>query len=170
MRRQRFVDFLVYVVVRILICTVQAMRMETGRRLARSLAWLFCDVLRIRSDVVDDNLAHAFPAMSPAERLDVARRMWEHLFLLVLEVAHTPRKIHQTNWRDYVRLTNEAQLVRLLLEDRPMLIVAAHLGNFEVGGYVLGLLGFPTYTVARTLDNPYLDQFVGEFRGGRASG
>ena len=46
-----------------------------------------------------------------------------------------------------------------------MLIVSAHLGNFEVGGYVLGILGFPTYTVARTLDNPYLDRFVNEFRG-----
>ena len=98
--------------------------------------------------------------MSAAERLRLARRMWEHLFLLVLEVAHTPRKIHETNWRDYVVLRNEAELVRDLLDDRPLLIVASHLGNFEVGGYVLGILGFPTYTVARTLDNPYLDRFV----------
>ena len=44
------------------------------------------------------------------------------------------------------------------------MIVTAHLGNFEVGGYVLGILGFPTYTVARTLDNPYLDRFVNRFR------
>jgi KDO2-lipid IV(A) lauroyltransferase len=160
------VDFLVYLVVRILICTVQAMRLETGQRLARTLAWLFCDVLRIRGRVVDDNLAHAFPAMPPAERLHLARRMWEHLFLLVLEVAHTPRKIHETNWRQYVRLTNAPELVRLLLDDRPVIMVAAHLGNFEVGGYVLGILGFPTSTVARTLDNPYLDRFVEQFRGG----
>ena len=165
MRRRQIVDFLVYLVVRILICIVQAMRMETGQRLARRLAWLFCDVLRIRGGVVDDNLAHAFPDMSPAERLRLARRMWEHLFLMVLEVAHTPRKIHETNWRDYVRLSNEAELVRILLDDRPLLIVTAHLGNFEVGGYVLGILGFPTYTVARTLDNPYLDRFVNRFRG-----
>ncbi len=166
MRRQQIVDFLVYVVVRILICIVQAMRMETGHRLARKLAWLFCDVLHVRGGVVDDNLAHAFPEMSPGERLRLARRMWEHLFLLVLEVAHTPRKIHETNWRDYVQLTNKDQLVRFLLDDRPVLIVTAHLGNFEVGGYVLGILGFPTYTVARTLDNPYLDQFINRFRGG----
>jgi Kdo2-lipid IVA lauroyltransferase/acyltransferase len=165
MRRQ-IVDFLVYVVVRILICVVQAMRLETGWRLARRLAWLFCDVLRIRAGVVDDNLAHAFPELSATERLQLARRMWEHLFLLVLEVAHTPRKIHETNWRDYVQLTRDDQLVRFMLDDRPVLIVAAHLGNFEVGGYVLGILGFPTYTVARTLDNPYLDQFVNRFRGG----
>ena len=163
---QRSVDYLVYVVVRILICMVQAMRIETGQRLARGLAWLFCDVLHIRGGVVDDNLAHAFPEMSAAERAKLTRRMWEHLFLLVLEVAHTPRKIHETNWRDYVRLKNEAELVRALLDDRPVLIVTAHLGNFEVGGYVLGILGFPTYTVARTLDNPYLDRFVNRFRGG----
>ncbi len=103
--------------------------------------------------------------MSADQRLRLARRMWEHLFLLVLEVAHTPRKIHETNWRDYVRLTNEAELVRRLIEDRPVLVVSAHLGNFEVGGYVLGVLGFPTYTVARTLDNPYLDAFLNDFRG-----
>jgi KDO2-lipid IV(A) lauroyltransferase len=166
MWRQRIVDFLVYVVVRILICTVQAMRLETGARFARTLAWLFCDVVKIRRQVVDDNLAHAFPDMSPAERLHLARRMWEHLFLLVLEVAHTPRKIHETNWRDYVQLTNAAQLVRCLLDDRPTIVVAAHLGNFEVGGYALGILGFPTSTVARTLDNPYLDRFLEQFRGG----
>ena len=58
-------------------------------------------MLHVRAGVVDDNLAHAFPEMSPPERLRLARRMWEHLFLLVLEVAHAPRKIHQTNWRDY---------------------------------------------------------------------
>ena len=44
--------------------------------------------------------------------------------------------------------------------------MTAHLGNFEVGGYVLGVLGFPTYTIARTLDNPYLDRFLNRFRGG----
>ena len=44
-------------------------------------------------------------------------------------------------------------------------MVTAHYGNFEVGGFMLGLLGFPTFTVARNLDNPYLDRFVSRFRG-----
>ena len=46
--RQRIVDYLVYWVVRVLICLVQAVPIETGQRIARGLAWLFCDVLRIR--------------------------------------------------------------------------------------------------------------------------
>ncbi|NLF07818.1 MAG: lysophospholipid acyltransferase family protein [Pirellulaceae bacterium] len=159
------VDYLVYLVARISICIVQALRIETGERLAGIMAWLFCNVLRIRERVIDENLAHAFPAMSPAARKRLARRMWNHLFLLVLEVAHAPRKIHETNWRQYIALKDEAELVRDLLDDRPTLIVTAHLGNFEVGGFVLGILGFPTYTIARTLDNPFLDRFLNEFRG-----
>jgi len=115
--------------------------------------------------VVEENLRHAFAEWSDQRRRIVMRRMWEHLFLLVLEVAHAPRKIHETNWRSFVRLKHEARLVRRLLEERPTLIVTAHFGNFEVAGYVLGLLGFPTYTVARTLDNPYLDRFLNHFRG-----
>lgn len=166
MQRRLIVDYLVYVIVRILICIVQTIRIETGERLARSLAWLFHDVLRVRGKVVDENLAYAFTELTPAERARLARRMWGHLFLLVLEVAHAPRKIHQTNWREFVGLNNQRELVRALLDDRPTLIVTAHLGNFEVGGYVLGILGFPTYTIARTLDNPFLDRFVNRFRGG----
>jgi KDO2-lipid IV(A) lauroyltransferase len=65
-----------------------------------------------------------------------------------------------------VKLINEDTLVRMMLDDRPLLIVTAHYGNFEVAGFVLGILGFPTYTVARTLDNPYLDRFLNHFRGG----
>jgi KDO2-lipid IV(A) lauroyltransferase len=121
-------------------------------------------VLKIRGKVVEENLSHAFPDLTVDGRKRLARGMWEHLFLLVLEVAHTPRKIHETNWRDYVKLTNEDMLVKLLFQERPLLITTAHQGNFEVGGYVLGILGFPTFTVARTLDNPYIDRFLNQFR------
>jgi Kdo2-lipid IVA lauroyltransferase/acyltransferase len=164
-KRNLVVDYLVYLVVRILICIVQATPIETGQRLARGLAWLFSDVLGIRRKVVDDNLQHAFAERTEAERRRLARQMWEHLFLLVIEVAHVPRKIHETNWRRYARLVNVAPLVRMLIDDRPAVIVTGHFGNFEVGGYLLGVLGFPTFTVARTLDNRYLNRFVNEFRG-----
>ena len=90
--------------------------------------------------------------------------MWEHLFLLVLEVAHVPRKIHETNWRKYIKLRDVAPLMRQLISDRPVIVVTGHFGNFELGGYALGILGFPTFTVARNLDNPYLDRYLAGFR------
>ena len=165
MGRNRVLDYLVYLVVRVLICVAQALSIQTGYRLARAMAWLVGEALGVRRRVVDENLRHAFPNLSDAERHRLAQRMWEHLFLLVLEVAHAPRKIHETNWRCYVRLVGVDRVLRLLLSDRPTVIVTAHFGNFELGGFLLGLLGFSTYTVARNLDNPYLDRFLNRFRG-----
>jgi KDO2-lipid IV(A) lauroyltransferase len=164
-RWQPVLDYLVYVAVRFLICIAQAIPIETGERWAKGLAWLFADVFRVRGKVVDENLRHAFPELSDVERRRLTRRMWNHLFLLILEVAHAPRKIHETNWRQFIRLKDVRPLVLQLLSGRPVIIVTAHFGNFEVGGYMLGILGYPTYAVARTLDNPYLDRFIRRFRG-----
>jgi KDO2-lipid IV(A) lauroyltransferase len=162
---QRLPQFAVYVAVRLAICIVQALPLETCAQAARWLSWLMTDIVRLREKLIDDNLRHAYPNWSAAQRRQARRQVWEHLFLFVAEIAHTPRKIHDTNWRDYVRLTNVRQSVRLLLSQRPVVLVTAHHGNFELTGYILGILGFPTYTVARTLDNPYLDRFVNRFRG-----
>ncbi|MGD9126341.1 MAG: lysophospholipid acyltransferase family protein [Planctomycetia bacterium] len=162
---QPIVNYLVYIVVRLFVCAIQATRVETGQRVANQLAWFFGEVLKVRHKVVIDNLRHAFPELPEREHRRIMKQMWQHLFLLILEVAHAPRKIHETNWRRYVSLKNDDMLVQQLLEDRPVMIVTAHFGNFEVSGYLLGLLGFPTYTIARTLDNPHIDRFLGSFRG-----
>ena len=58
MQRPRMGDYLVYLVVRMFICIVQAMRVETAQTWARLLAWLFAHVLRIRGKLVDENLRH----------------------------------------------------------------------------------------------------------------
>ena len=43
-------------------------------------------------------------------------------------------------------------------------MVSGHFGNFELGSYITGLLGYRGYLIARPLDNPYLDRYVSRFR------
>jgi KDO2-lipid IV(A) lauroyltransferase len=162
---RRAVDFSVYVFVRLLIAVVQALPLSACEQGAGWLAALFSRVLRIRRDVVEENLRTAFPTMPPAERDAIAWQMWRHLFLMAAEIAHTPRKVHETNWREHSQIVNVELFVRTLLSGRPLVLISAHFGNFELGGYLMGLFGFPTYTVARQLDNRYLDRFVNDFRG-----
>jgi KDO2-lipid IV(A) lauroyltransferase len=157
-------DWLVYLAVRIVICVVQTLRLETCHQLARLLAVLACDIIRLRFRVVDDNIRHALPDLSPTQRRILARRMWEHLLLMVCEIAHVPRKVHATNWRRYFRIARQRELVRYLLDQRPAVVVSGHFGNFELGSYMTGLLGFPGHTIARPLDNCYLNRFVNSFR------
>ena len=89
---KRLTDWLAYLAVRIAVCLIQAIRLETCGRLSRLLAVLACDVLKIRSSVVDENIRHVFPQLGPAQRRVLARRMWEHLLLMICEIAHAPGK------------------------------------------------------------------------------
>lgn len=164
MLRQAF-DYAVYVFVRVLIGLVQAVPLSVCERGAEVLATLAARVLRIRHQVVDENLRIAFPNLTEPERAAIAWRMWRHLLLMCAEIAHTPRKVHRTNWREHSRIVDLESFVRTLLSGRPLVVISAHYGNFELGGYLMGLFGFPTYTVARELDNRYLDQFINRFRG-----
>jgi Kdo2-lipid IVA lauroyltransferase/acyltransferase len=159
------IDFSVYVAVRLVIAVVQALPIEFCERGAGLLAALFGRVLGIRRRVVEENVRIAFPNLPAHEREEIARAMWRHLFLMAAEIAHTPRKVHETNWKEHSHIVNQELFVRTLLCGRPLVLISAHFGNFELGGYLMGLFGFPTYTVARRLDNRYLDRFVNDFRG-----
>lgn len=162
---QRAIDWLVYVVVRTMIAVVQALPLGVCERGAEWLATLFARWIKVRSAVIDDNLLIAFPQSTPQERAEICWQMWRHLFLMAAEIAQTPRKVHETNWKEHSRIVNLELFVRTLLCGRPLVLISAHFGNFELGGYLMGLFGFPTYTVARQLDNKYLDRFVNDFRG-----
>ena len=161
---RRLTDWLVYFLIRVFICVVQSLSIETCAAVSRFLAFLACDIVRIRAAIVDDNLRQVYTDMPVQERRKLVRQMWEHLFLMVCEVAHTRRKVNESNYQDYVKFHNKELLVRYLLDPRPKVLVTGHFGNFEVAGYVLGLFGFPSFTIARALDNPFLDRFISRFR------
>ncbi len=163
--RQQAIDFAVYLFVRLFIAVVQAVPLAVCERGAELLATLFGRILRIRAGIVEENLCIAFPNMPAVERQAIAWQMWRHLFLMIAEIAHTPRKVHETNWKEHSCIVHQELFVRTLLSGRPLVLISAHFGNFELGGYLMGLFGFPTYTVARRLDNRYLDRFINDFRG-----
>lgn len=163
--RQIVLDYLAYLAVRLLICVVQAVPLSSCHRAAPLLAQFTWRVLRIRRQVVDENLQIAFPDSTARQRQRIALGMWRHLFLMIAEIAQAPRKVHRTNWRQQAVIPQLPVMVRRLLDRRPVVIVSGHLGNFELGGYLLGLHGFPTHTIARPLDNRFLDRWVTQFRG-----
>ncbi len=157
-------DWGVCFALRVVLCAIQSTSLTTCGMAARWLAFLLSDVLRVRVQTVEANLKIAFPDLGPVERRRLRRRMWEHLVLMVCEIAHAPRKLHETNWRKHIVIEGRREIVTYLLDRRPTVIVSGHFGNFEVGGYLIGLLGFPTYSIARTLDNRQLEQMVKDFR------
>jgi len=149
------------------ICVVEALPRPLCERWARGLSGVLANRLRIRRAVVRDNLRMAFPDMTPERQRETAQAMWEHLLLMVVEIAHANRVIHKTTWRKHLRIHGMEEIVRTLWLDRPKVILSGHYGNFELAAYLFGLFGLRIFSVARELDNPLLDRFVTKFRESR---
>ena len=151
---------------KVFVSLMQMFPIETCARFCRTMAWLTADVLGFRRKVITENLRGVYPEITDERCREMARQMWYHLFLMCCEVAQAPRKIHHTNWRKYIKIRDERLMTQYLIDYRPLVAVSGHYGNFEIGGYITGLLGMPSYTVARPLDNHHLDEFINRFRAG----
>jgi KDO2-lipid IV(A) lauroyltransferase len=164
-KRNKAADYAVYLVVRLVVCIIQALSFRAACRLAGGLAWLLYKLDRRHRLVADDNLRHAFPDLTdPVRRDRRVRDVYRHFCLLLMEIIHLSRHLRPKSWRHHLNLLDSPRLVRQLLSGRPLLFLTGHFGNWELGGYVLGLLGMRTHAIARPLDNDYLDRFLRTFR------
>jgi KDO2-lipid IV(A) lauroyltransferase len=102
--------------------------------------------------------------LTPEQTDRRVRAVYRHFCTLVAEIVQIPRRLNTRNWRRHVDLTGCRPFIAEILRGRPLLLVTGHFGNWEMGGYVLGLLGFKTHAIARPIDNEYLDDFLRSFR------
>ncbi len=153
-----------YFALRCIVAVIQMMPLQWCDRLAHGVSWLIADVFKFREKTIRENLGHVFPQQTEQQRDQLTREMWHHLFLMICEIAHAPRKIHDTNWRDYVYIRDKKVMTEYFLDWRPVVLMTGHLGNFEQALYITGILGIPTYAVARPLDNPLLNRWLQQFR------
>src|SRR5512135_838576 len=164
-RRRPAVDYLAYLVVRLIVAIAQAMSIEQSYAFARLLAAVLYRVDRRHRDVGLENLRVAFgDRYTEAERDRIVRGVYQHFCRMLMEILHIPRKLHLTTWRERITLVGHEKVVDRLLRGGPLIMLTGHFGNWEMAGYLFGVFGFPLHSVARTLDNPYLDRFLRTFR------
>lgn len=162
--RRPALDLAVYLAVRAVVGTVQAVPTRWAFAFAELLARFAYHVDTRHRLVASENLRHAFPGLPPAAVDRLVRGCYRHFCTLIVEIALLPRKMHVHNWRRYASLVHGGRVVGGLLDRRPLLVVTAHFGNWEMAGFMLGALGFKTYAIARVLDNPHLERFLKTFR------
>jgi len=164
--RRPWIDYLAYLAVRSLVDFAQMLTIEQSYALACGLAWVLYHVDARHRRVGLDNLTHAYgDSLSDQERDQIVRGVYRHFCTMLMEILHIPRKLHLANWRDWVVLVGHAPILDQFMNgDRPMIFLTGHYGNWELAGYVFGMFGFPTVSVARTLDNPYLERYLRSFR------
>ena len=164
-RRSVVADYLVYFAVRLFVCVLQALTYSAACAVARFLAWAAHHIDKRHRLVAQDNLAKAFPGKySDAEIDRLVRAVYRHFCTVLIEIVHIPRRLQPHHWKRHVCLHHPERFIDAMLSGRPLLMVTGHLGNWELGSYIIGLVGFRTYAIARPLDNPFLDDYLRGFR------
>jgi KDO2-lipid IV(A) lauroyltransferase len=160
-------DFAAYSAVRLLVAGIQTMPVDMGDSLCRWLARIATGPIKVRQRVTEQNLSQVFPDADSEARQETVYRMWHSLLLMVCEIAWAQRRLHLSNWKQHVTFRESRVMLKQLLGTRPTVLVTGHYGNFELGGYVTGLMGISTLAIARKLDNRFLHRWVERFRGAK---
>ena len=163
--RNRGLDCLAYLAVRVVVALAQMLTVEQSYAFARLLARLLYRVDGRHRRVGMENLRLAFGSDYTEDQRDaIVRGVYEHFCMMLMEILHIPRKLHVTTWRDRITLIGQERVLPILMDSGPVILLSGHFGNWEMAGYLFGVFGYPTNSVARTLDNPYLDRFLRRFR------
>jgi KDO2-lipid IV(A) lauroyltransferase len=153
-------DLLIYLALRILVVFLYLFDVETNLNTACFLGRLLWKYYHRGRNRALDNLRASFPEKSEQWIWETGRRSFEHIVMLAVDVLFTPRLVKRYNWQNYSRYKNVERTKWLMQEGRGLLIVGAHYSNFEIVGYLMGLFGFNVYSIARPLDNKFINNYL----------
>jgi KDO2-lipid IV(A) lauroyltransferase len=165
--RSRSVDFGHYLLFRFAGCCLAMIPLPWAIGLMRFLSGVAYWVDPYHRRIAIENLRRAFPGQYTEAQLGrLVRKVFEHFGMLLLEILLLQRKVHRETWQRYIT-TADPELSRAVFgSERPVLIVTAHYGNWELGSYWPGFLGVTTHIVARPIDNPHVETVIRRFREG----
>lgn len=128
---------------------------------AAGVGRMFYRLSRSRRHRAINNVRDAFPEWNNEQCDTAARRSVENMFqLAAVDALVMPRLVTPEQWPHFFDIGNSTELLPRLIEERSMLFITGHCGNWEMLGYGMSVVGYPMAAVARPLDNPLLNRWL----------
>ena len=134
-------------------------RLAVARAVAgRAADWFPSERARVRA-----NVARVRPDATPAEREALVADVFRHFAICFADLISTNRSESQPD-RLVTRIEGDEHLLAAVAEGRGLVLVTAHLGNWELGGRLLAArLRRPTHVIVAAEVDPGVERFL---RGG----
>lgn len=159
--RNNAVDFLIYVCCRCVAMLFQCFPIALNIHTAKLIGWALFTLDKKHRKRAMHNLKRSFPELTDAQARRMALESTQHMVILAIEVIFTTSLIRLNSWRKYIELENFSEVLELLIrQETGLIMLTGHYGNWEVLGYLLATLGFETTSIARPLDNPYINHWL----------
>jgi Kdo2-lipid IVA lauroyltransferase/acyltransferase len=162
-RKGRFLQRAEYVLYRSASALARAASVRQTASFGSFLGRISQRVLRRRSELVLRNLRMIFPEKDASEVTAIADACWRHFGRAAVEYLRLPQMSFETI-AARCEIINGEILDAAVAENRGVILISAHVGNWEYGGLVIMSLADRVRTVARTLDNEFLERDLGRLR------
>ena len=149
-----------YAAVRAVVGALDTMSWRRASDLGARLGALGYRPFGIRRDVVDRQVAAAFPELPPAEVQRIARGAYENLGRTFIETALLPRLGPEGIVDRFSGVDNWHLVERAVAAGRGLILVGGHIGNWEAAGAYVAARGVPFEAIARRMGNPLFDEYV----------
>ncbi len=142
---------------------VRVMPWPLVRATGRMLGLAFYAVDRRHRRVTLDNLAQAFPTRTARERRAIARRVFAHFGRLLFDLLKFSGLMPEA-MQARVEFDGDERVRQAQAQNKGYLLLTGHFGFWEIHGLVHALRLGPIGVLARTLDNPYLNDLLERMR------
>ena len=162
-RKNRLLERAEYLTYRAIAGAIRSMSEERVYRWGTRFGALCGKLLRGRDRLARRNLRATFPERSDAEIRAIAAECWRHfgrqllLFVRMQEMAADDVLAR-------VDLVNRQAFDDAVAAGRGVILISAHYGSWEVGGLAITSIANRVHTVARRLDNEFLEQDLAKLR------
>lgn len=124
------------------------------------LADCFYSLNASRRRIAAANIRRSQIASDPVEVSRIARASFRHFVLVAIESLKFAQYFNSENWRERAVVDiSPAALDAIACPGEGLIVVSAHLGNWETAGKLLSFLK-PVTAIARRMNNPYTNRIM----------
>jgi Kdo2-lipid IVA lauroyltransferase/acyltransferase len=123
------------------------------------LSKLFYGVFNYRKPLVESNIKKAFPGISKEELLGISTSFYTHFTDLLIEIV---KGVTMSNsaFKKRFKVVNFEEVEGVLTSGKSVVLMAAHLNNWEWTSALALYTRHPFYAIYQRLNNAYFDAFM----------
>jgi KDO2-lipid IV(A) lauroyltransferase len=161
-RRVPAVQLFLYVLLRSVLMIVGMFPFSRADWVGRWLGRIVQFIDRKHKCIAIKNLERSRGICPPDAIPEFIERIYHHVGLGFVEMMMIPKLIRRVE--RHVRLERFHVVEGVLRQGRGMIVVIGHLGNWELIGLAVCHAGYPLHSLARPIENPWIDRYLNRFR------
>ena len=161
---EKFLQKVFYNLIMMLGVLVRSISRGKSTAVARFFGDVGYDFLKIRRELVNQNLALTFPEKSLSEISTIARHVYRNQAENVIEMLRLPMIKTTADAALLLDIDASEFLAKTIVKKKGGVLLSAHFGNWELFALCAGLLVTPVTIVVKRLKNPEIDQQINTWR------